>query len=85
MSMYAAPKTASGPVLGPAAVVARALVAGSACGLASGALAGIPYLLAYAHRFAVDWSSLAVAFTLFSIATASDDQSTANRCAYARR
>jgi hypothetical protein len=67
--MYAAPKTASGPALGPGAVVARALVAGAACGLASGALAGIPYLLAHVGQFEVDWSRLAVAFTLFSIAT----------------
>jgi len=67
--MYSAPKNAPEPTLGPTAVVGRALFVGAVCGLASGALAGIPYWLANAHRYTAPWSTLAVAFTLFSIGT----------------
>jgi hypothetical protein len=67
--MYSAPKTALESTLGPAAVVARALFAGAACGLMSGVLAGIPYWFAYAHRYTAPWTTLAIAFALFSIGT----------------
>lgn len=67
--MYSAPKIAPGAALGPSAVVARALFVGSACGLASGALAGIPYWLAYAHRSTAPWTTLAIAFGFFSLGT----------------
>lgn len=69
MSMYDAPKTDADAVLGPLAVIARALVVGAACGLASGALAGVPYLVAYADKIPLDWSRLALAFTLFAVGT----------------
>lgn len=67
--MYSAPKIAPEATLGPTAVVARALFVGAACGLASGALAGIPYWLAYAHRYTAPWTMLAIAFALFSLGT----------------
>jgi hypothetical protein len=67
--MYTAPRIAPESTLGPTAVVARALFVGAACGLASGALAGIPYWLAYADRYTAPWTMLAVAFALFSLGT----------------
>lgn len=67
--MYAAPKTDAATVLGPLAVVARALLVGAACGLGSGALAGIPYWVAHAGEVRIDWSRLALTFTLFAIGT----------------
>jgi len=67
--MYAAPKIAPGQVLGPAAIVARALVVGAACGLASGALAGVPYWTTYSASVPMDWTKLAVVFFLFSLGT----------------
>lgn len=67
--MYSAPKTAPGSTLGPTAVVARALFVGAACGLGSGALAGVPYWLSYAHRYTAPWTMLAIAFAFFSVGT----------------
>jgi hypothetical protein len=67
--MYSAPNTASQVTLGPMAVIARAVFVGAACGLASGALAGIPYWLADAHRYTAPWNQLALAFALFSLGT----------------
>lgn len=67
--MYDAPKVDGDAVLGPLAVVARALVVGALCGLGSGALAGIPYLLAHAGKVPLDWSRLALAFAVFAIGT----------------
>lgn len=56
-------------MLGPTSIVARALFVGAACGLASGALAGVPYLFSHAHRYAAPWTMLAIAFALFSVGT----------------
>jgi len=67
--LYDAPKTEADATLGPSAVVARALLVGAVCGLASGALAGIPYWLANADRYTALWRTLAIAFTLFSVGT----------------